>query len=167
MRRDSWTDFIVEGAALFDYMIQNFDSMFEGESIIKHFNIRDEGIYDICSDEIMQKYGSAIEKELIPWIHDQFSQGQLFEKENWKPFRDRCSLSEAYLGYSQMFHYRDYYFYLVINQDYIEYEPRKCKRIVHFQLVLLYGLKDERVKPDDRVVILSNNTVPVFYWDRK
>lgn len=98
IRHDSWPECIIEGELFFEYMIHNFNSMFNNESSIKDFNIRDEELYHICSREIMEKYGVEIEKELIPWIKEQHSNGQLFEKDNWKPFRDICSYSEIYLG---------------------------------------------------------------------
>jgi hypothetical protein len=38
-----WDKFLVEGAELFDNMVNNIENMIDGESI-KHFRIRD-GIY--------------------------------------------------------------------------------------------------------------------------
>ena len=169
---DSWEEIEKKGDVFFNYMIHKFESMFDGESI-KEFNIRDEGVYDICSEELMKKYGSAMEKELILWIREQYASGRLFNKENWKPFRDVYTFSTIYLGYNLMFSYNDYYFYLAISEDYVKEENKykdvdeDVKQIIHFQLVILYGLNDKRIKPDSRAIILPDNTVPMFYWDRK
>lgn len=35
-----WEEFLEEGDALYDYMTNNFEKMFDGESI-KHFEIRE------------------------------------------------------------------------------------------------------------------------------
>ena len=105
---NSWEEIEKEGDSLFNYMIHKFESMFDAESI-KEFNIRDEGVYDICSEELMKKYGSAMEKELILWIREQYASGRLFNKENWKPFRDVYTFSTIYIGYNLMFNFNDYY----------------------------------------------------------
>ena len=42
-----WDEFLAKGDDMFEYMIHNYDSMFNTNMCIKHFNIRDDGIYDL------------------------------------------------------------------------------------------------------------------------
>ncbi len=49
-----WIRFLEKGDKLFNYMINNFDDMFDN-NIIKHFDIRDEAIYDLGSKDIKEK----------------------------------------------------------------------------------------------------------------
>lgn len=170
---DSWNEFIKEGELLFDYMVHNFESFFDRESIIKHFNIRDALYYYTDSEELLAIHGNDIQKELIPWIRKELENKELFKKENWKPFRDQGILTDRYLGYKKMFQYKEYYLQLSID-DYCDLS-NNCiyckheKKSIHFELAL-WGWKDEeheKLQPDNDVIILSDNIMPNYYWDRK
>ena len=165
-----WSKFLKEGDVIFNYMIQNYNLM-----------INDNKIWGLEIFEIRQKFGSEIhyleknyldeiQKELIPWIQNQYKTGQLIEKSNWKPFRDH-GFTTFTLGYKVMFQYKQYYFQLSMDTD--------CPAITEFKdeeyswvsfLLALYGWKEdgkEKLQPDDDVVIPPDNTMPEWYWDRK
>jgi trigger factor len=69
-----WDRFLIEGKELFQYMKNNFDTMFDGDAKIKHFDIRDEVCYDYGSQELKQVFGTEIQKELVPWIKKEFEE---------------------------------------------------------------------------------------------
>jgi hypothetical protein len=166
-----WSRFLIEGDELFNYMLNNFENMFDGNLKIKHFDIRDEAIYDIGSEEIMQKYDEEIQKDLIQWIKNELTEKRLFEKNNWKPFRDKYLLTYMYLGYRKLFQFKKYYLQLGLEAACVESETCKyCEKNEnqkHFQLIL-YGWKDEncdKLQPDERFTIVSNNIIPDHYWN--
>ena len=99
-----WSKFLLQADELYNYMINNFDTMFEGISIIKHFEIR-EGYYLYITDleELTSNYGEDIQKNLIPWIKKEKEENRLFDKTLWKPFRDQEYLSFMYYGYRKLF----------------------------------------------------------------
>lgn len=171
-RRDSWDAHIIEGNKLFEYMIHNFETFFNGETI-KHFEIRDEGIYDLGSDEIIEKYGGDIQKELNWWIHKEYNENRLFNATNWKPFRDKYSLVDIYMGYNYMFQFKKYYFQIAIekecaldNCEYCQHDGNE----IHFQLIIC-GWKEKEdntfLTPYRNFPILPNNIIPEIHWQRK
>lgn len=165
-----WDRFLIEGKELFEYMKNNFDDMFENDFKIKHFNIRDEVVYDLGSEECMLLYGTEIQKELVPWIKKEFEDNRLFDNTLWKPFRDRYVLTEMYLGYKKLFKFKQYYFQLCISScceleicsNCINKENRK-----HFEIII-YGIKNEqtgKIDPYDIYSIESSNFMPKYYWE--
>ena len=64
-----WDRFLIEGDILFNYMIHNFENIFDGD-LIKYFNICN-GIYNLNDEpiEIKDKYSNDLQKELIIWIN--------------------------------------------------------------------------------------------------
>ena len=103
---------IEKGDKLFDYMIHNFESMFDGEKI-KHFAIVDgikgSGNEVIDVDEFTKAHNTDIQKVLILWIKKEYEEGRLFIRENWKSIRDSYNPSFMYLGYKKMFQFRNSY----------------------------------------------------------
>lgn len=163
-----WDRFLKEGGVLFDWMIYNYETMFDGDKI-KHFDIR-YGTYSVMDseEEVKLLYGNEIEKALIPWINNEYQSGRLFEKTNWKPFRDQYLLTRMYFGYKYSFNFKNYYLQLALEFacGICEYckkgEPR-----IHFE-VALYGWKEpekENIQPDDVVPIPQDNIIPEWYWD--
>jgi hypothetical protein len=152
-------------------MVCNFESLFDRNTIIKHFDIR-PGVYGLNDFIILIKSQSYtdIQNKLISWIHNENSIGQLFKSENWKPFRNQELLTSMYLGYKKLFQYNQYYFQLILEPDCGECEYCKyTKNSIHFELVL-YGWKDDntmRLQPDNRAIILSDTIMPEYYWKRK
>jgi hypothetical protein len=171
MRRDSWDEFIIEGDALFDYMKTHFQLMFNGD-FIKHFNII-PGLYTSFShtEEITEKYGQDIQKNLTIWLRKEFKMNNLFEKKDWKPFRDPSMYSCMYLGYRKFFVYNDYYFQVAVepecsNCNYCENNENP----IHFELVY-YGYRENNessiLQPYGYIEILENNIISEDYWNIK
>jgi hypothetical protein len=169
-----WDKFLIEGDELFSYMIHNFNSMFDGE-IIKHFRINYGAYMEVfgyeSSDNIDEMYRNDIQKELLPWIYKEFENKELFNKENWKPFRDTYCFTAMYLGYKKMFQYKKYYFQLAIDKACGECPYCENKNTVYFEHfeLKMYGWVDEKsdkLQPDDRVAIPPDNIMPYEYWRR-
>ncbi len=171
-----WNSFIKEGDILFDYMINNFKTMFNNNNI-KHFNIRD-GIYGFIYDvdEIYNKYKNDIEKELIEWIYNELNENRLYNNILWKPFRDQQCLSHMYYGYRHLFTYNQYIFQLTIekycelseciycnnNKEKIFYNYNNNSK--HFSLAS-YGINENNiVQPYDRKIV---DIIPDYEWKYK
>jgi hypothetical protein len=165
-----WSKFLKEGDVMFDYMIKNYNRM-----------VNDNKIWGLEIFEIDQKFGSEIhyleknyldeiQKELIPWIQNQYKTGQLFEKSNWKPFRD-FGFTTFTLGYKVMFQYKQYYFQLSMDTDCPVVSGLDDEEYVWVSFLLaLYGWKEdgkEKLQPDNDVAIPPDNIMPDWYWDNK
>jgi hypothetical protein len=166
-----WDKFVVEGETLYNYMINNFNDMIYNDNIL-HFYIRD-GIYGgiETNTEFIETYNKDIENELIIWIMNEYKENRLFNRELWKPFRDRYTLSDMYNGYRKLFKFKHIYFQLAMetecNKDECKYctENEENNTIIlcpHFCLAL-YGWKvnnsnnfepSNKIKiPDDFIMI--------------
>ena len=72
-----WKRHLEEGEILFDYLINNYDAMIDGDTI-KHFDIWYVSPSLRCyNDEIEEVYGKDIERELIPWIKSEHVCGRM------------------------------------------------------------------------------------------
>lgn len=89
MSRFNWDKIVKLGEELFDFMLHNFETMFDGDLKIKHFDV-ECGIYGLAveNDKIKETHGENIQKELIQWIKQEKEANELFQTTNWKPFRD-------------------------------------------------------------------------------
>ena len=166
-----WDKFVEHGRKLFNYMINNFDSMIDLNRI-KHFDIRNEGVCDLGSDEVKEKYGKNIEQELIEWIKKEYENKQLFNNDNWKPFRDQTLFIYSYLGYKILFRYKHYIFQLVLDSDCELDDCNDClNNINRWHLALtLYGWTEEgneNTMPYDREPVLEDNIMPERWWNIK
>jgi hypothetical protein len=162
-----WDEFLEEGEILYNYMINNFEKMFDGDNI-KYFSIIN-GIYRNIkdTDKMTEEYGNKIEKKLIPWIKQEFEEGRLFNKELWKPFRNQSNLVDMYYGYKILFQYEEYYFQLAI-EDYCDFDEND-KRIDDRAcfLLALYGWKNNNsnmLQPYNDSIIPFDNTMPNEHW---
>jgi hypothetical protein len=168
----NWNTFLEEGNELFNYMTNNFKSMFKN-NMITHFKVID-GIYPSIDkdDIIINTHINNIEKELINFIKKESESKLLFDKTNWKPFRDKLSLTTMYLGYKKLLYFKQYYFQLGIDHyceiDNCEY-CINTRILPHFVLAL-YGWKDNtsnRLQPYEYVEIPEDNIMPEWDWNRK
>ena len=160
--------FLIEGDILFNSMITNYQEMFNPNMTVKHYCIRDEGVYDNGSKEVSDKYDDEIQKVLVPWIQNEHESGRLFTKTLWKPFRDRYAPNQMILGYKNLFTFKHYYFRVVLECGCF---PEECKYCdgntdnVHFELII-YGWKDENydnLQPDNDPIPIDN-MLPERYW---
>jgi hypothetical protein len=146
---EEWKHHLEKGEKLFSYMVENFDSMFSDDIVIKEFCIR-PGRYGLewLLQTILTQYMEDIQKELIPWIKTELKEQRLFNFTLWKPFRDQYDIPFTYLGYRKLFEYKNYLFQLSLddccgNCNYF-LENIKCDSYdpcVHFQLAL-YAITD-------------------------
>jgi hypothetical protein len=167
----NWDKFLIEGHTLFTYMIQNFGTMFDGDTKIKHFDI-ESGVFGICDyiDDIKETYSDDIQIELIQWIQREMEETTLCQSSNWRPFRDQDLFLYMFLGYKKMFRYKHYYFQLILLScceqcDTCEYCKQEDNRI-HFA-VALYGWKDETkdsLQPYNIFTILHDDLMPDSFW---
>lgn len=164
-----WDKFLKEGDILFNYMVNNFEAMFDSDMYIKHFEIRDTAMYRLDTEEIKKTYSRDIEKNLIPWIKNEFQSNRLFQKELWKPFREPEHFNYMYFGYRVLFHFKAYYFQLTIEDGCNLDECKYCCNIKNnkcFSLAL-YGWKEDTtnlLQPYNKVIILSDNMMPELDW---
>lgn len=175
-----WDRFLKEGEDLFNYMKHNFETMFDGDTIIKHFYIGSIFFgYDSNAREINKKYGEEIQKEIIPWIKKELEEGRLFDNTNWKPFRDSAILTDMYLGYKKIFKYNNYYFQFALEDGYTNFSgcgADTCKycneegntEMVGYFLLKLYGWFEEDcedMQPRSCFKVLENDTIPESFWE--
>lgn len=151
---------------MFGYMLHNLDAMFDGDTIVKHFDIFD-GSWQIDSDEIKELVGAEIPKDLLPWIKKEAEEARLLNHMNWKPFRDPSCLTSMYLGYKKMYHYKQYYFQLSLLSLCGECEYcAKGESRIHFELAY-YGYKEEyevNLHPYNHYVVLPDMMMTENYW---
>lgn len=174
----------------YQYMIHNFEKMIDGDKI-PHFDIRyvSYAVFGYI-DEICEKYGTDIQKELVIWLKNEKDENRLFTRENWKSFRDNDLISDCYvyLGYNKLFQYKQYYFQLVVEGGEEEGE-KEGESVYHLNCVdcienqkkgitgelgwfelALYGWKDdamEKLQPCNRVIVPPDNIMPLRDWNRK
>jgi hypothetical protein len=185
VRVKSWADetyecYLPQGATLYKYMVDNFESMFDGGTV-KHFCITEKHRrdYEDVIGELMYTHNEDIQKQLVHWIHNEYLIGNLTVENNWKPFCELEYETTYFMGYRKMFKYKQYYFQLALisycdKYDYCD-NLRNCIYCTqetnrnHFELNL-YGWVDEtnnKLQPDNWVVIPENNMMPRPYWNSK
>jgi hypothetical protein len=81
-----------------------------------------------------------------------------------------------YLGYKKWFEYKNHYLHLGIAADcYNHDECNDCETKlytsppIHFEVVL-YGWKEEgknMLQPYEKVLVPTDDTMPMWYWNRK
>lgn len=166
-----WSIFLEECEKLLTYMIENFESMIDGQ-FVKHLSVRCEGVSDLGSREVTEEHGPEIQEKVTPWLRDQFEKGYLTEKTNWSPFRDRCCFTSMYAGYRRLFQFEKYYFQLLLDKG-CEIDLEDCRYSLNnengtcFQL-LLYGWKENEndifIQPYGDVYILPDNIMSSSTW---
>jgi hypothetical protein len=168
---NDWNNFLIEGDEWYNYMTNNYNTMFNNNKI-KHMDIRYDYIYDYGTTEIKEKYIDDIEDKLYKWIKQELESNKLFIKEQWKPFRDKYILTYMYLGYKTLFKYNNYYFQLIIDNYCNIDECIYCNSMdnnIHFGLSL-YGWEEDGIdllQPYNTINIPVDNIMPEMHWKRQ
>lgn len=167
-----WQEYVKEAEQSYNYMINNYNDMFDGD-IIKHFDIRYVSCLVMeCADDLEEECGTDIQKTLLPWIRNEHESSRLFEYINWKPFLDNWTFNDVYLGYRKLFTYKNYYFQLGVTFGMYDDVPdcKYCKNrdnVTHFEL-RLYGWKDENsemIQTGNNLTTISNDLMPEVDWN--
>ncbi len=170
-----WKKFLEEGDELYTFMVNNFENMFDGESIIKHFDIRDYYFGNMNSDVISldDEYYTNIQKELSIWIKKEQQEGRLFDKTLWKPFRD-FNLINMYNGYRILFQYKHYYFQLGMEtlcmiKDCPYCDPEEDETTSKHFVLEIYGWEEKEGVPEYQYKcdIPEDNIIQERYWVRQ
>ena len=114
-----WDRFVEHGQYLFKRTTREYDTMLEGDSIVKHIGFRVSGYEHIdrkILDTIVRENGEPIQRELVPWIRAQHKGHMLFSPINWKPVNDMYVFIDMYMGYRKVFRYQQYYFQLSLSE---------------------------------------------------
>jgi hypothetical protein len=171
MSNNDWAEFEKEGEELYEYLTTHFECLFEPTGAIKYFDIRytyylTYGYYE----GVKKECGKQVHKAIIPWIHEERRTGRLFDKNNWKPFRDQDILTSMYYGYRPLFVFHEFfYFQLIIERIYRDTANCKVKPYIAFQ-VGLYGWKEKGMKyvqPYNEVMVEDDRMMPDRYWKQK
>jgi hypothetical protein len=160
-RNSDWSDLLEEGERLHAHLIQHFDQMI-GENHMDHFDIHYTSQGTSCEYEyISDRYLTHIKEAIRPWILEQYVSGKLFERDQWKPFRDQCDYTSMYYGYRTLFVFHDIlYFQLTIRDRLVNLPDGTLGWYIIFEAAL-YGWKEEgkaglvpdrQVLTDDRML---------------
>ena len=91
-----WEECIKEGESLYQYMMEHFEEMFNGNEI-KHFSIWYATWWmQSYYHNVKENCGKEIQEELITWIRKEKEIGRLNSLVFWKPFRDSDSFCDIY-----------------------------------------------------------------------
>jgi hypothetical protein len=118
-------DWKKESIEVFNYMIHNYDKMFEqnctNEKKIKYLEIygRNYGMID-CAREFQKINLSNIQTHIIPWIENELNRGELFQSKNWRPFIHCEPITSMLFGYRKFFIFNNNYLQLSIERDSVE-----------------------------------------------
>jgi hypothetical protein len=165
----TWEECLKQGDELFQYMIHNYESMFDGD-LIKHFDIWYVTWWmQTYYENVKEECYKDIQTQSVPWIRKEFETNNLFNSKNWKPFREAEYGGYMYLGYRKIFVYKQYYFQLQIEATCSDcIHCLRNENPIHFELGL-YGWKDTeeqyRVLPYDNIVLLPDNMMSDDYWN--
>ena len=146
--------FIREGEELYQFLIYNFDTMFNEDNTLIFVDIR--YFSDSCQGyikDIQKNYSDDIRKEFGLWLLHEKANGWLFDRANWQIYRNRDVCTDMYIGYRTLFVYKQYYFQ--VSYDF------------YFFVLGLYGWKDEYIEalqPDNLEVILSDRYISERNW---
>ena len=146
-----WNENLTDGIHLFRDMIICFKELIY-DDIIKHFAIRGDYSDNNESEQIIKECGKSIQKCLIEWINNEKESGDIFERSNWKPYRDGCCCSDIIIVYNKKFIYKQWYFYLSFDR-YCEIGSNTCNDCIdgkysyNFNIVM-YGIRNEHGEID-------------------
>jgi hypothetical protein len=152
----TWPDLLEEGERLHAYLLTHYDELMGAERM-EHFDIYYTSYATACEYEyISKRYGSYVKEAIRPWIEEEYKSGRLFERDNWKPFRDQCDYVEMYYGYRPLFIFHDIlYFQLTLCDRVVDTPEGGLARYIVFEAAL-YGWKEEgkeALVPDGQVLV--------------
>ena len=161
-----WETCVKQGDESFDYMVNHFHSMFEGEGEEKRIKDISMGHTDSYTmgyfNKIFDDYGEEIEKRLVPWIYQEFESKRLLERSKWRPCRDSDHYTHIFMGYRKLFLYKQYYFQLTISPN----AHNITSDGIYFE-IQLYGWKeenDDKLYPAKHVIIPLDDMMPDYDW---
>ena len=109
----NWRVLAEECDKLFEDFVPHYKNMLDGEDKIKHFCMKGRS-WGLMEDvnEIREEIKDDIQRQLVPWIKNEFQKNDLTNIENWRPVRDFYLIIDVYLGYKKLFQYKHYFFYI-------------------------------------------------------
>lgn len=152
------------GKELFQYMLDNFDSMLKEDDTFKYFdelwfaNYRLEDYVDEYDKQL-----DILQPMLRKWVQKEVEDENLFQFKNWKATRDSVSEVGVMMVYKKFFIYKDAYFQFVILDSYDE-EKNKIGRFV----LSLFGFKtseSEYFFENKAIKISSDEWMLDSYWN--
>ncbi len=171
-----WEKFVIEGDALYDHLVNNYDTLFDGD-IIKHFEIRQQYNSLLSGKDIIDQYSIYIDDikcKLLQWIKTERENGRLFDRNLWKPFRDTYTLNDMYNGYRYLFQYKQFYFQLImetycLNDDCaLCDDDTLCMNMQHLALTLFTWRDINNIfQLYNEIKILDDNVMPDSFWKRQ
>ena len=143
-----------EGERLHAHLLTHFDEMIGDQ--MKHFDIHYTCQGTSCNYEyVSDRYGAHIKEAIRPWILEEHKSGRLFERDQWRPFRDQCDYYSMYYGYRTLFIFHDIlYFQLTIRDILVDEPDGTLGQYILFEAAL-YGWKEEgeeALKPRRKIV---------------
>lgn len=166
--RSDWPSFLEEGERLHAHLLEHFDDMIGDR--MKHFDIGYTSQGTSCKHEwLSEHYKDDVKEAIRPWILEQYASGQLFEKDQWKPFRDPCTYTRMYYGYRTLFVYHGaVYFQLTIRDEIVELPDGTWGWCILFEAAL-YGWKEEGREDlaPSRYRVEDGNRMPDREWSWK
>lgn len=172
----SWERVVKEADTLFNNLLQNYDKMLDGDDKVKHFDVLyGRNLYMDAAREIRKTYHYEIQRELVPWIKNEFQTGELFKMENWRLYRDRYAMSTIYLGYRKLIIFKQFLLQLTISFycDNDVYKCDYCEKEDYYGSafsVALYGWTDMiHVEPcEQKYAFIRNDPndlmIPESHW---
>ena len=167
--RSTWPDLLEEGERLHAHLLQHYEEMV-GDTHMEHFDIHYTSTGTSCDAEYLsERYRDEIKEDIRPWIQEEHQSGRLFDRENWKPFRDAWDYTSMYYGYRHLFVYNGaVYFQLTIRDQAVDGPDGKLQWYILFEAAL-YGWKEEGselLAPSGHGV-LEGNRMPDREWSWK
>ena len=134
---------------------------------MEHFDIHYTSQGTSCEYEwVSEQYRDEIKEAIRPWILEQYTTGRLFERDQWKPFRDQCNYTRMYYGYRTLFIFREImYLQLTIRDQAVDGPDGKLQWYILFEAAL-YGWKEEgsELLAPSRHGVLEGNRMPEREW---
>ena len=173
----NWRVLAEECDKLFEDFVPHYKNMLDGEDKIKHFCMKGRS-WGLMEDvnEIREEIKDDIQRQLVPWIKNEFKYNDLTNIKRWRPVRDFYTLTYVFLGYKKLFQYKHYLFQLILLYE-CDDDDDTCickycenkEHTPHFG-VMLFGWRDincDKLQPENRLTVFDDNMIPKSYWDFK